>query len=273
MKVAYVVPRYGSQIRGGAETGARMLAEHLVADRGDQVEVFTSAALDALTWRDELPPGPRHQRGHRAPDRLGGGTGRGLPSPVRAAAGRSRPRRRGGLRSAGSTCRAPSRPTSCGAVEASDADVIAFYPYLYYPTIRGLPLVQRPGHPPSGGPRGAGPPPAASSTPCSPSAAASPSTPGASGVWWWSASASPPRRRWSSASGSKRPTDRPRRPGPRSGWARRRTCCASGGWTTRRGRGSSGATSAPTRSATRVISASSWWGRSSTHPTTGATSW
>ena len=47
MKVAYVVPRYGAQIRGGAETGARMMAEHLVADRGDEVEVFTTAALDA----------------------------------------------------------------------------------------------------------------------------------------------------------------------------------------------------------------------------------
>jgi glycosyltransferase involved in cell wall biosynthesis len=28
------------------------------------------------------------------------------------------------------------------AVEASDADVVAFYPYLYYPTVRGLPLVR-----------------------------------------------------------------------------------------------------------------------------------
>jgi hypothetical protein len=40
-----------------------MLAEHLVADRGDQVEVFTSASLDALTWRDELPPGSEEING------------------------------------------------------------------------------------------------------------------------------------------------------------------------------------------------------------------
>src|ERR1700722_19009047 len=57
MKVAHVVPRYGPEIRGGAETGARMLAEHLVAERGYEVEVLTSCSLDALTWRDELAPG------------------------------------------------------------------------------------------------------------------------------------------------------------------------------------------------------------------------
>src|SRR5580704_12117507 len=57
MKVAYVVPRYGAQIRGGAETGARMFAEHLVAERGYEVEVLTTCALDALTWRDELAEG------------------------------------------------------------------------------------------------------------------------------------------------------------------------------------------------------------------------
>ncbi len=36
----------------------------------------------------------------------------------------------------------PKSPDLLRAVEASDADVIAFYPYLYYPTIRGLPLVR-----------------------------------------------------------------------------------------------------------------------------------
>src|ERR1039458_9870791 len=78
MKVAYVVPRYGPQIRGGAETGARMLAEHLVADRGYQVEVFTSAALDALTWRDELPIGTETDNGvtvHRIASEAGRGEG------------------------------------------------------------------------------------------------------------------------------------------------------------------------------------------------------
>jgi glycosyltransferase involved in cell wall biosynthesis len=35
----------------------------------------------------------------------------------------------------------PRSPALLDAVVASDADVLAFYPYLYYPTVRGLPLV------------------------------------------------------------------------------------------------------------------------------------
>jgi hypothetical protein len=37
MKVAFVVPRYGPTIIGGAETAARALAEHLVARKGWEV--------------------------------------------------------------------------------------------------------------------------------------------------------------------------------------------------------------------------------------------
>lgn len=63
MKLAFVVPRYGPDIRGGAEIGARMLAERLVADRGWEVEVFTTCAFDAITWRDELAEGTQVVRG------------------------------------------------------------------------------------------------------------------------------------------------------------------------------------------------------------------
>jgi glycosyltransferase involved in cell wall biosynthesis len=142
MKVAYVVPRYGTQIRGGAETGARMMAEHLVADRGDQVEVFTSAALDALTWRDELPTGTEVLNGvtvHRIASEAGRGegfhplSGRLLADP--SSAGPEDQQRWVDLQG-------PKSPALLDAVEASTADVIAFYPYLYYPTVRGLPRVR-----------------------------------------------------------------------------------------------------------------------------------
>lgn len=63
MKVAFVVPRYGSDVRGGAETGARMLAERLVAVRGWDVEVLTTCARDAITWADELPAGTTELHG------------------------------------------------------------------------------------------------------------------------------------------------------------------------------------------------------------------
>ncbi len=57
MKVAYVTPRYGPEIMGGAEGAARSLAEHLVADLGHEAEVFTTCAVDHLTWEDVLTPG------------------------------------------------------------------------------------------------------------------------------------------------------------------------------------------------------------------------
>jgi glycosyltransferase involved in cell wall biosynthesis len=37
----------------------------------------------------------------------------------------------------------PKSPALLRAVRDCDADVIAFYPYLYYPTVRGLPLVRQ----------------------------------------------------------------------------------------------------------------------------------
>jgi glycosyltransferase involved in cell wall biosynthesis len=142
VKVAYVVPRYGPQIRGGAETGARMLAEHLVADRGDRVEVFTSAALDALTWRDELAVGTESINGvtvHRIASEAGRGEGfhplSGLLLADPEHAGDEDCQRWLDLQG-------PKSPELLRAVAASDADVIAFYPYLYYPTVRGLPLVR-----------------------------------------------------------------------------------------------------------------------------------
>ena len=40
MKVAFVVPRYGEEVRGGAEGAARSLAEHVVADLGWEAEAL-----------------------------------------------------------------------------------------------------------------------------------------------------------------------------------------------------------------------------------------
>jgi glycosyltransferase involved in cell wall biosynthesis len=142
MKVAYVVPRYGTDIRGGAETGARMFAEHLVAERGDQVEVFTTCALDALTWRDELPEGTEVINGvtvHRIASAAGRAegfhplSGHLLADPEHASEA-------DGERWV--DLQGPRSPALLDAVTASQADIIAFYPYLYYPTIRGLPLVR-----------------------------------------------------------------------------------------------------------------------------------
>ena len=57
MRVTYVVPRYGLEIVGGAESAARLFAEGLVARAGWDVDVLTTCALDASTWVDAYEPG------------------------------------------------------------------------------------------------------------------------------------------------------------------------------------------------------------------------
>jgi glycosyltransferase involved in cell wall biosynthesis len=54
--VAFVVPRYGEGIVGGAETLVRGLAARLAAT-GTAVEVLTTCARDHRTWANALPPG------------------------------------------------------------------------------------------------------------------------------------------------------------------------------------------------------------------------
>jgi glycosyltransferase involved in cell wall biosynthesis len=55
--LAIVVPRYGEEILGGAETFARQLAEHLPQPEFD-VEVLTTCADDLHTWDNVYPAGP-----------------------------------------------------------------------------------------------------------------------------------------------------------------------------------------------------------------------
>ncbi|HLM94968.1 MAG TPA: hypothetical protein VK283_01560, partial [Acidimicrobiales bacterium] len=57
MKLGLVVPRYGADLVGGIEHWLRLLCEHLVALKDWDVEVFTTCAVSAATWADELVPG------------------------------------------------------------------------------------------------------------------------------------------------------------------------------------------------------------------------
>jgi glycosyltransferase involved in cell wall biosynthesis len=56
VRLAFVTPRYGTEILGGAETQVRDYAERL-ASAGHSVEVLTSCAVDHHTWANALPPG------------------------------------------------------------------------------------------------------------------------------------------------------------------------------------------------------------------------
>ena len=64
-QLAFVVPRYGPDILGGAETLVRLLAEHVVAGGYGRVEVFTTCARDHLSWENERPAGSQTINGVR----------------------------------------------------------------------------------------------------------------------------------------------------------------------------------------------------------------
>ena len=60
-----MVPRYGPEIIGGAETAARALAERLVSLKGWDVEVLTGCADDFVSWADVRPAGVESVNGVR----------------------------------------------------------------------------------------------------------------------------------------------------------------------------------------------------------------
>ena len=54
-KIGIIVQRYGTDINGGAEYHARLIAEKM--SRHFEVEVFTSTAHDYITWEHHYPEG------------------------------------------------------------------------------------------------------------------------------------------------------------------------------------------------------------------------
>jgi glycosyltransferase involved in cell wall biosynthesis len=138
MKLAFVTPRYGLEVIGGAETGARMLAERLCGRPGWEVEVMTSCALDHLTWENTELPGTSVLNGvtvHRFPT-----AGRRVldyftldarlrVSPSTATLTESR---------RWVALNGPMCPGLVDAVASTDADVVACYPYLFATTVDGI---------------------------------------------------------------------------------------------------------------------------------------
>jgi len=138
MKLAFVTPRYGTEVIGGAETAARMLAERLCLRPGWEVEVLTSCAMDHLTWANTEPPGTSVLNGvtvHRFPtasqrqlDYFD------LDAKIRLAptvVGLAEARRWVALNG-------PMCPGLVDAVAVTDADVVACYPYLFATTVDGI---------------------------------------------------------------------------------------------------------------------------------------
>ena len=138
MRVAYVTPRYGPEVMGGAEGAARSLAEHLVADRGVEVEVYTTCATNHLSWENALPAGDDELNGVRI-HRYEVAEQRGalffaLDGHIRIAP-----------RSASDetaidwiTANGPLAPGLVEALRTTSADVVCFYPYLFWTSWAGI---------------------------------------------------------------------------------------------------------------------------------------
>jgi glycosyltransferase involved in cell wall biosynthesis len=140
LKLTFVVPRYGPAVAGGAETAARNLAERLVS-RGWEVSVLTTVARDHTTWLPAEAPGqswvsgvsvrrfpvlgPRHPGFEQVSGPL-------LAAPEQATLADAH---------AWVEKQGPVSPDLLDALSQDESDLVAFYPYLYHPTVKGLPAV------------------------------------------------------------------------------------------------------------------------------------
>jgi len=141
VKLAVVTPRYGHEVAGGAETAARLLATRLATRPGFAVTVLTTCALDATTWDDHYPTGTTELDGVRV-ERF---PVEGPRSPdfdactdlvVRRGRRGTEGEQREWIEKQG-----PVAPGLIDAIAQCDADAIAFHPFLYHPTVAGLPRV------------------------------------------------------------------------------------------------------------------------------------
>ncbi len=136
MKLAVVTPRFGAEVVGGAETAARLLATALVRHLGWDVEILTTTAIDT-NWNDGFDPGTTALddlvvrrfpvRGRRT-DRFDDLSSRIFPAPRRATHADE---------VAWVDAQGPVSDELIDAIASTDADVVAFHPYLYHPTIVG----------------------------------------------------------------------------------------------------------------------------------------
>jgi glycosyltransferase involved in cell wall biosynthesis len=135
--VAFVIQRYGPEITGGSESLARAIAERLIEDY--RITVFTSCAVDYVTWRNALPEGTQDVNGVEV-RRFASLAERDLDafnafSEPLYRGPRTREDEIEWLRRQG-----PETPALVEAL-AAEADrfhAVVFFTYLYYPTYWGL---------------------------------------------------------------------------------------------------------------------------------------
>lgn len=137
--IAIVTPRYGSEVIGGAEFGARMIAENMAALLGVKVEILTTTALDTESWE------PFYKAGNEVINdvtvrRFGLDSGR--TSEFYSLSRKILKYPNSATMDECNRWIDSQGPISNGlmqAIDDSQADAILHFPYLYYPMVRGVP--------------------------------------------------------------------------------------------------------------------------------------
>lgn len=149
LKIGIVVQRYGQEVVGGAETLAKDVAERLNAG-GCDVTVFTTTACDYITWKNSYQPGDSILKGV-AIKRFNVERERNIESFNRfstsffdagaAAAGEKERDEMQWIIEQG-----PFSPALLDALakEQKDFDVFLFFTYLYYTTVAGMKVIDKP---------------------------------------------------------------------------------------------------------------------------------
>jgi glycosyltransferase involved in cell wall biosynthesis len=143
MKLGLVVPRYGTEVVGGTEHWLRTLLEHLVALKGWDAEVYTTCARSAETWADEYPPGAAEINGvavHRHQVESGRDPRYLEMYPALRADPEATPE---SVAHQFVALVGPVCPSALEEAESSDCDLIAVTPYLFWPTVHGVPRLGR----------------------------------------------------------------------------------------------------------------------------------
>ncbi len=140
LRVAFVIPRYGPEIAGGAEQYCREVAESLAGDM--EIEVLTTCALHYERWKDYFPAGSSEINGvtvrrfpvsvERDPDYFAAFGDRAIVRPHSPLDELQWILLQGPV---------SSQLLSSIRDERSRFDVYVFWTYLYCPTVLGMPSV------------------------------------------------------------------------------------------------------------------------------------
>ncbi len=144
IRVGIVVQRYGKDVLGGAETLAKNVAEKLNSS-GFDVTVFTTAAKDYITWKDEFEIGESILKGVLI-KRYSVAKERNIQEFNKLSDKFFHPETK--KRDEGEWIReqGPYSPDLVSGLQENqkDIDVFIFFTYLYYTTVEGLKAVTKP---------------------------------------------------------------------------------------------------------------------------------